>query len=167
MDAGWETMRKVVMDVVIGEVLLGKCGFGRRSILFLGFGQGGMGALGGVASSLSSQPSSLSSTERLTPYEYGGIVSIGACLPPSFTQPSQTPKNKTPVLILAGSRSTQVTKEKLDVTRRVFESVEYVKWAKYEDSMPRSREEMLPIMKFWGRRLRSTVGVPEGAVEIG
>jgi hypothetical protein len=32
--------------------------------------------------------------------------------------------------------------------------------------MPRSREEMLPIMRFFARRLRSRGGVPEGAVEV-
>ncbi len=35
-----------------------------------------------------------------------------------------------------------------------------------QDSMPRSREEMLPIMRFFARRLRSRGGVPEGAVEV-
>lgn len=50
--------------------------------------------------------------------------------------------------------------------RERFQDVEYVKWAKSEDSMPRSREEMLPIMKFFARRLRSRAGVPEGAVEV-
>jgi len=162
MDAGFEVSRKVLMDIVVGEVLVGKCGFPRRNILFYGFGQGGMAALKAVASSFLS-----SSSSPQTDHEYAGIISIGACLPPSFSTSSSSPKNKTPVLILAGSRSTQVTKDRVDKLKTVFEFVEYVRWSKYEDSMPRSREEMLPVMKFFARRLRSVAGVPEGAVEIG
>jgi predicted esterase len=74
--------------------------------------------------------------------EFGGVVSIG------------------------GSRSTQVTRSAVDGLKRRFGDIEYVKWEKGEDSMPRSREEMLPIMKFFARRLRSRAGVPEEAMEI-
>ena len=68
--------------------------------------------------------------------------------------------------MLGGSRSTQVTRSAVDGLKRRFGDLEYVKWEKGEDSMPRSREEMLPIMKFFARRLRSRAGVPEGAMEI-
>jgi len=158
MDAGFEVARKVLIDLVVGEVLVGKCRFPRRNILFYAFGQGGMAALKAIASS-AAQPQ--------INHEYAGIISIGACLPPSFTTSSSAPKNKTPILILAGSRSTQVTKDRVDKTKAVFEFVEYIRWNKYSDSMPKSREEMLPIMRFFGRRLKSVAGVPDGAVEIG
>lgn len=168
MDAGFEVSRKVLMNIVIKEVLLEKCGFTRRNILFWGFGQGGMAILSCVGKEFLDSLSSSSSTPNEASLEYGGIISIGACLPPSFTFPAQNKsRNKTPILILSGSRSLEVTKERLEKTRLIFGTVESVKWKKGEDSMPASREEILPIMEFFGRRLRSVAGVPEGAVELG
>lgn len=99
----------------------------------------------------------------LLPEELGGIVSIGGRLPSSS---KSGPRSKTPVLLCGGSRSGQVTKSAIERLKERFVDVEYVKWSKNEDSMPKSREEMLPIMKFFARRLKSRAGVPEGAVEI-
>ena len=45
--------------------------------------------------------------------------------------------------------------------------VEYHKWDRAGDGMPRNRDEMLPIMRFFARRLRSRKGVPEGSIEVG
>lgn len=169
MDAGFELFRKVLMNVVIKEVLVEKCGFSRRNILFWGFGQGGMAVLSCAAKefldSLSPSSLSTSSSTSTQQHEYGGIITIGACLPPSLSFPAQiTSKSNTPILVLSGSRSTQVTKEKTERVKVVFGDVEVVGWRKGEDSMPGSREEILPVMKFFGRRLRS--GGPEGMVEI-
>lgn len=147
LDTGFSTSTRVLTEVV-QDVLMAKCAFPPRNILLYGFGQGGMAALS-LASSLA--------------LELGGIVSIGGPLPSSS---STSQKCKTPVLICGGSRSKQVTRQGVDRLKGEFENVEYVKWEKAEDSMPRSREEMLPVMKFFARRLRSRVGVPEGAVEI-
>ena len=47
-----------------------------------------------------------------------------------------------------------------------FENVENHQWKKAEDSMLRSREEALPMMQFFARRLRSNKSVPEGSVEL-
>lgn len=153
MDSGFTTSGKVLGDVV-KNVLIEKCEFPARNILFYGYGQGGMVALR-VASSLSSE------------LEFGGVVSVGGRLPSSSqsTTTSQS-KSKTPVLVCGGSRSTQITRQAVDGLKARFADMEYVKWDKNEDSMPRSREEMLPIMKFFARRLRSRAGVPEGAVEV-
>jgi hypothetical protein len=48
--------------------------------------------------------------------------------------------------------------------KRRFEAVEYVRWEREGDGMPRSREEMLPVMRFLARRLR--MAVPEGMEEV-
>lgn len=96
--------------------------------------------------------------------ELGGVIAIGGRLPASLS--SAGGKAKTPVLVLGGSRSTQVTRSAVDVLKERFREVEYVKWAKAEDSMPANREEMIPIMRFFARRLKSRAGVPEGAVEV-
>lgn len=159
VDAGFKISGEV-LGRVVREVLVERCQFPARNILFYGFGQGGMLTLH-LASLISS--SSSSSPEAM---EFGGIISIGGRLPSTSTSTSSSSKSKTPILVCGGSRSTQITRQSIDVLKSRFADVEYVKWEKHEDSMPRSREEMLPIMKFFARRLRSRAGVPEGAVEV-
>jgi hypothetical protein len=51
-------------------------------------------------------------------------------------------------------------------TKGSFEFVEVHRWEKKNDGMPGNRTEMMPIMRFLGRRLLSNAGVPEGAVRI-
>jgi predicted esterase len=147
LDAGFRTIQKILLEDVIKDSLMKKCGYPARNILFFGFGQGGMAALHVVASS---------------ELEFGGVVSIGGRL----SSGSRSGKSRTPILVLGGSRSGQVTRSAVDGLKARFVDVEYVKWEKAEDSMPRNREEMLPVMKFFARRLRSRAGVPEGAVEV-
>ncbi|KAI9744150.1 MAG: hypothetical protein M1818_002302 [Claussenomyces sp. TS43310] len=155
-DAGFAATQTLVADAVIARGLLERCGFRRRDILLLGFGQGAMAALH-LAALLDA------------PAEYAGVVAVGGRLPAATAAltPAPAARARTPILLLGGSRSRQVTRPAVEAIRRVFAAVEYVKWAKAEDSMPGNREEMLPIMRFFARRLRSREGVPEGAVEIG
>lgn len=150
LDAGFATSTQVLKDIV--SVLTEKCGFPPRNILFLGFGQGAMAAL------------SLCASSPFSSVEYGGVVSIGGALPASSE--AKEGKSRTPVLVCGGSRSTSVTRSAVDRLKARFGDLEYVKWEKGEDSMPRNKEEMLPVMRFFARRLRSRVGVPEGAVEV-
>jgi hypothetical protein len=97
--------------------------------------------------------------------ELGGIISIGAGLP-SEAPGSLEPKCKTPVLICAGSDQSAVTTSSEDKLKHLFEHVEIQRYRKPGDSMPSNRDEMMPIMQFFSRRLRSTKGVPEGSVEV-
>ncbi|KAI4173434.1 MAG: hypothetical protein LQ343_002967 [Gyalolechia ehrenbergii] len=152
-DTVFNKSSRMVKEDVIEKVLLQKCGYQPRNILFFGFGQGGMAALAAA----------LAYKTKL-----GGIVSIGGPLP------SGTPhsggdgaKNKTPVIALGGSSQTLLTQSALSNLKQAFQVVEYVKWPRAGDSMPRNRDEMLPIMKFFAQRLQSKSGVPEGAVEVG
>lgn len=138
------TLRTAVLDV-----LTTTCAFPARNILFLGYGQGAMLPLYFAASN----PDII----------LGGIVAIGARLP-SSSYPTR--KSKTPVLLCGGSRSREVTRSAVDALKASFEDTKYVKWEKPDDSMPANREEMLPIMQFFARRLQSRAGVPEGAVEV-
>lgn len=121
-------------------------------ILLFGFGQGGMAALAASASMVE---------------ELGGVISVGGPLPsmPS-TASSGTGKSKTPVLIIGGFSNTLVTKSAMTNLKSAFESVQYHKYSVNGDIMPRNREEMLPIMHFFARRLQSRRGVPEGSAEI-
>jgi hypothetical protein len=72
-------------------------------------------------------------------------------------------------LLLSGSRSVlaSVDSSPLKRIKTVYEYVEYHTWKKSDDSMPKNRDEVLPMMQFWARRLKSRRGVPDDAVEIG
>jgi len=94
------------------------------------------------------------------------VISIGAGLA-GETPAALVNKCKTPVHISAGSRDSVVTPSSEDKLKHVFETVEVARYRRPGDTMPRDRDEMRPIMQFFSRRLRSTKGVPSGAVEVG
>jgi hypothetical protein len=94
-------------------------------------------------------------------------MTVGGTLPGGVGRKAGGKKNGTPVLVLGGSSGTRVTRGPLERIKDVFQFVEYVQWKRPGDGMPSNREEMLPIMQFFARRLRSRAGVPEGSVEIG
>ena len=153
-DAGFEKSTRLLKEVVDG-MLMQKCGNKRREIHLLGLGQGGMAGLAFAAADEG---------------ELGGVISVGGAFPTSVATPTAKEVGKdgrarTPVLLAGGERGTFVTKSGVERTKNVFEAVEYVKWAREGDGMAKSREEMMPLMRFWGRTLRT--GVPEGAVEVG
>ena len=152
-DTGFAKIDRVLGQDIIQDILIDQCHYQPREILLFGFGQGGMASLA-VATSFSQ--------------ELGGIISIGGPYPSSITidKSTNTAKNRTPVLVLGGSSSTSITDIAASTLRSGFEFVEHKRWAKSGDSMPRSRDEMMPIMQFFARRLRSMRGVPEGSIEI-
>ncbi|ETN44214.1 uncharacterized protein HMPREF1541_10765 [Cyphellophora europaea CBS 101466] len=98
----------------------------------------------------------------------GGVTSIGGAIPLASSAVTSGSKNRTPVLLLGGRRGALAKDEQSPVkrVRDAFEFVEYHEWRKVDDSMPKNREEALPMMQFLARRLRSRRGVPEGAVEL-
>ncbi|MCJ1454872.1 hypothetical protein MMC28_005225 [Mycoblastus sanguinarius] len=148
-DTGFTKAMKIIKLEIVEDGLIKKCGYKPREIMFFGFGQGGMAALA-AASSM---------TEDL-----GGVISIGGSLPIA----NQSAKAvKTPVLVLGGSSNTLITRTAIEKLKTAFTNVEYRKWNRPNDCMPQNREEMLPIMRFFARRLKSRKGVPEGSVEVG
>ncbi|KAL9594992.1 MAG: hypothetical protein Q9219_006720 [cf. Caloplaca sp. 3 TL-2023] len=152
-DTGFDKSSRVIREEIIEKVLIQECAYEPRNILLLGFGQGGMAALAAVLASKT---------------ELGGLVSIGGPLPSGISHSAGTgDKNKTPVIVLGGSSQSLIMQSALVSLKQAFQVVEYVKWPRAGDSMPRNREEILPIMKFFARRLQSRSGVPENAVEIG
>ncbi len=145
----------VAHDVIL-KVLINKCHYRPDCIHLFGFGQGGS-----VAVSVPLH-SSLSAT-----YVLGSVISIGGYLPISTSSAGST-KNRTPVLLLSGSRSPLASPESSQLKRvkSAFEFVTYHQWKKPDDSMPKNRDEVLPMMQFWGRSLKSRRGVPDDAIEI-
>ena len=152
MDAGFKATSTMVYEAIINKCLIGKCGMRPRDIHLMGFGQGGMAALK-IATLLPLKE------------EFGGVISIGGVMPKVVV--ANEKKFSTPVLLLGGSKSKIVTKGSVTGVKAAFASAEYVKWTKADDSMPSNRDEMLPLMRFWARRLGSRAGVPAGSTEIG
>ncbi|KAL8786051.1 MAG: hypothetical protein Q9213_003034 [Squamulea squamosa] len=152
-DTGFEKSSHILKEDVIRKTLLEKCGYKPRNILLFGYGQGGMAA---IAAALALNT------------ELGGIVSIGGPSPSGSSGALQDEaKNQTPVIVLGGSSNTLITQSALTSLKKVFHAVEYTKWPRPGDRMPGNRDEMLPIMRFFGRRLQSRSGLPEDSVEIG
>ncbi|KAL4868523.1 hypothetical protein BDV12DRAFT_102244 [Aspergillus spectabilis] len=164
MDAGFEKATKLLVEDIVRDILIKKCGYTLREILVWGFGQGGV--LGVVCAE---QIHGLGIGDD-GKGELGGVISIGGAFPLSLagkkTGSQGNGKSRTPVLLVAGRDSEIVTENAVKRTKDVFEFVEVHYYSRRGDTMPRSREEMLPIMRFLGRRLRSWLGVPEGCVEI-
>ncbi|KAL9015107.1 MAG: hypothetical protein Q9180_008903 [Flavoplaca navasiana] len=152
-DTGFSKSSRIISEDIVTNILVQKCCYKPRNILLFGFGQGAMAA---IATALSLKS------------ELGGIVSIGGPLPDSLRNDSGTvAKNDTPLIVLGGSSGTLITQSALTLLRQRFRTVEYNKWPRSGDGMPGNRDEMLPIMRFFARRLQSMVGVPKGSVEIG
>lgn len=147
-DTGFTKSVKIIKQDIIEDGLLKKCGYKPRDIMLFGFGQGAMAAL---------------ATAACMSQELGGIVSIGGPLPSSNASAKAV---KTPVLLLGGSSNTVITRTTVDKLKTAFQFVEYQKWTRTGDGMPRNRDEMLPIMRFFAHQLRSRAGVPEGSVEV-
>ncbi|KAG9769334.1 hypothetical protein ABEF93_001767 [Exophiala dermatitidis] len=147
----------LVAKDVIADVLIGKSRYRPDHIHLFGFGQGGS-----VAVSVPLRPC-LSSSAPL-----GGVISIGGYLPLSTPLAAITSKNRTPVLVLSGSHSPLASPDSSPLKRikSAYEFVTYHQWKKADDSMPKNRDEVLPMMQFWGRRLKSRRGVPDDAIEI-
>ncbi|KAI9664238.1 MAG: hypothetical protein M1831_002417 [Alyxoria varia] len=153
---GVEKSMKMLVEEVIRGVLVGKCGFRAGEVQVFGFGAGGGVAMGCAQA-----------FETATDEALGGVVNIGGTVPPLPSEyGKRSGKFKTPVLTLYGSSKSALTTTAAREVKNKFEDAEFHCWREKEgDGMPSSREEMLPIMRFWGRRLRAAA--PEGAVEVG
>lgn len=150
MDTGFGKSTKLLSEEIIEKVLVRQCGFRKRQIHFFGFGQGGMAAIDAACISLE---------------ELGGVVSIGGPLPAAAQNP-QNSKSKTPLLLMHGIPKSAITVAATTRIKSAFEYPSFYQWKRPGDAMPSNREEMLPIMQFLARRLRSRAGVPADAQEV-
>ncbi|KAL1593859.1 hypothetical protein SLS60_010592 [Paraconiothyrium brasiliense] len=150
MDTGFKESTQI-LEKAIKTGLIAKCGYTAREIILFGFAQGGMVALQ-VAASLDE--------------ELGGVVSVGGGLSLSAPLNAVGKKNRTPVLVCKASQASKVTDGAIRRLQDTFEFTEVKEWKRNGDGMMRNREEMMPMMQFFARRLRSRRGVPEGSVEL-
>ncbi|KAK5196819.1 hypothetical protein LTR72_001812 [Exophiala xenobiotica] len=147
---------QMVAHDVIHDTLITKFTYRPDHIHVFGFCQGGSVALSvPLHSSLHSQ-------------SLGSITAIGGALPLSASTPNTKNKNRAPILLLSGSRSALASPDSSPLKRvkAAYEFVTYHQWKKSDDSMPKNRDEVLPMMQFWAQRLKSRRGVPADAVEI-
>ena len=158
MDAGFARSTKMLANTVIRQTLVRKCGYQLREIMIFGFGQGGMAGLAAAREIGSGDGAQESGS-------LAGVISIGA--PFALSGSRFGAKNRTPVLLVSGRDSEVVSEGAVRRTKDVFEFVEVSRYKRKGDGMPSNRDEMLPIMQFFARRLRSRQGVPEGSVELG
>jgi predicted esterase len=152
LDTGFKSSTRLLVDDIIRNGLVSKCGYKTREIMIFGFAQGGMVALQAAA--------------ELEGEELGGVISIGGPLSVSVPLAALQNKSKTPVLVCKGLKGSAITDSAITRLKDAFEFFEIKEWFKNGDGMPSNREEMLPIMQFFARRLRSTRGVPAGSVEL-
>jgi predicted esterase len=152
VDTGFKSATRLVLDDVIRKGLTEKCGYKSREIMIFGFAQGAMVGLQ-VAAELEGD-------------ELGGVIAVGGVVPSGLPLKALDKKSKTPVIVCKGSRDSALSQTAISRMKDVFEFLEVKEWRKIGDGMPRNRDEMLPIMQFFARRLRSVKGVPAGSVEI-
>lgn len=152
MDTGFKSATRLLLDGVIRGGLIGKCGYKAREIVLFGFAQGGMAGLQAAA--------------EFDNNGLGGVVSIGGGISSSLPLKALEKRSKTPVLVCRASRNSKVTDSAAAKLKEVFEHVEIKDWKRNGDGMMSSREEMMPIMQFFARRLLSRRGVPAGSVEL-
>ena len=142
---------------IISKVLIEKHNFTPPAIHLFGFGQGGSVALAVALHE---------SLAELSPL--GGVISLGGPLPLAVSH-TRNIRCRTPVCLLGGSRGAFQRNEQSGVNRlsNLYEFVECHEWKKWDDSMPKSRDEAMPMMQFFARTLRDRRGVPDDFVEIG
>lgn len=164
----------------VREVLgvLGSCGYGGRNVIVLGFGQGGSVGLA-VARDTAAAAEEKEQEDAQTGEsadvnvgnELGGVISLGGALPDEYRISVQKNKSKdkakTPILVCHGRSGSTITVSKAREIKDAFENTQIVQWERAGDGVARNREEMMPIMQFFGRRLRSRAGVTDDAMEVG
>ncbi|KAH8882867.1 phospholipase/Carboxylesterase superfamily protein [Thozetella sp. PMI_491] len=159
-DPGFSKAERLILDRLLGETLVQKCGWEPNDLLLFGFGQGGSLALG-LASRIRVPPQVEDVTEDgkggvERKRVFKGVVSVGGPLPHSMVPSiSAREKSKTPVLVCHGTASEAVDEDAIDTLKQEFTDVRVAKWKRPDDGVPRNRDEVLPMMQFFAERLRS------------
>ncbi|OHE96765.1 phospholipase/Carboxylesterase superfamily protein [Colletotrichum orchidophilum] len=164
-DPGFSKSSTLVVDRLIHETLVARCGWELSDIILFGFGQGGSLALG-IASQLRlgqkvvdvtdvPSPAASASKPKRSDGHFDentlkGVLSIGGPLPHSMVPTVSTRgKCKTKACLV------QLDNDAFDAVKEEFLDVRLVKWKRKDAAMPRDREEMFPLMKFLAECLKS------------
>ncbi|KAK2603712.1 hypothetical protein QQS21_004088 [Conoideocrella luteorostrata] len=149
-DPGFAKASRLVMEKLVGEVLIDRCGWEMEDILFFGFGQGGSLGLGLGARLGSERVVDVSGGASEQAQTFKGVVSVGGGLPLSMVSSRSGRERRDTHVLLC-----QVDEDKEEAVKREFKNVSVVRWKRKEVAMPRDRDEMFPIMKFFADRLKS------------
>ncbi|KAF9874838.1 phospholipase carboxylesterase superfamily [Colletotrichum karsti] len=153
-DPGFSRAANLVTERLIRETLLDRCGWELSDIILFGFGQGGSLALG-LASQLRLGPKVVDVTDggkgqKADEGTLKGVLSIGGPLPHSMVPTVSTRgKSKTKACLV------QLDDDAFDAVKEEFLDVRMVRWKRKDVAMPRDREEMFPLMKFFAECLKS------------
>ncbi|KZL82084.1 phospholipase carboxylesterase superfamily protein [Colletotrichum incanum] len=160
-DPGFSKSYALVVDRLIRETLIARCGWELSDIILFGFGQGGSLALG-IASQLRLGPKVVDVTDtpagkpkrsdnaQFDENTLKGVLSIGGPLPQSMVPTVSTRgKCKTKTCLV------QLDDDAFDAVKEEFLDARLVKWKRKDVAMPRDREEMFPLMKFFAECLKS------------
>ncbi|KAF5523031.1 putative hydrolase [Colletotrichum aenigma] len=155
-DPGFTKAANLVTEKLIRETLIGRCGWELSDIILFGFGQGGSLALG-LASQLRLGPKVVDVTDggqkagkAVDEGTLKGVLSIGGPLPHSMIPTVTTRgKSKTKACLV------QLDDDAFDEVKEEFLDVRVVRWKRKDVAMPRDREEMFPLMKFFAECLKS------------
>ncbi|KAM4056064.1 phospholipase/Carboxylesterase [Hirsutella rhossiliensis] len=151
-DPGFGRAARAVMDGLVRGVFVERCGWEVGDVMLFGFGQGGSLALG-MASQLRASPAVIDVTDSASASPNGGsgrdeafkgVVSIGGPLPASMV-PTTTARSKSTTRVLA----VQLDEDQVEAIEAEFRHVTAVRWRRRDVAMPRDRDEMLPIMRFF------------------
>ncbi|PHH53654.1 putative hydrolase C9G1.08c [Ceratocystis fimbriata CBS 114723] len=147
-DPGFARAVAVVWDELIAGVLLAKCGWNTRDILLFGFGQGGSFALALAqhAAKIAATGGAVGAVAQQQVDRFKGVVSLGGPMPLSAVAGSV--KASSSILLVQLDQNTE------EAAKKHFTNVQAVRWKRPQVDMPRSREEMLPIMQYFAESLR-------------
>jgi hypothetical protein len=153
-DPGFEKASEVVLGKLIRETIVGKLGWEVDDVLIFGFGQGGSLALGLASRLANARVEDVTEGGGKKKDQFKGVISLGGPLPMSMVSTvSARKKSKTKVLLV------QVGEEAAEFVNKEFMMADVVRWKRRDMDMPRSREEMLPIMGFIARSTMLPAGI--------
>jgi len=151
LDAKFDEAGYALLKIVVDTLL--ETGWRHREIMFFGWGQGAICAFDFLCRDLA--------------HEFGGLISIGGIIGSEVTTVVTDDNEKSPTPILAcGGSSGLMNEQAEDRIKSLFKNVDVVRWQREGDGIMQNRDETLPVMSFFGRRLLSRRGVPQGFTEI-
>lgn len=150
-DEGFIHTSRVILEDIIQDGLMAKCGFDPRDIVVLGHGQGGMAALAATAS--------------WNCIEFGGVVSLGGPMPGYVQLPSGV-KAKTPALIYGGARG-DITPAALQQIGETFSFTDHHTLPGGHDTVPLSDKEIAPMLEFFAHRLKREEWKRQAVLSLG
>lgn len=142
---------RLILEIVIKDGLIRKCFFPPRNIVIIGQSQGGTVSLASAAS--------------WNDIEFGGVISIGGPLPPLFQPPSPS-KARTPALVLGGEMGSVVSAALRQIRDSFLEIEDQIK-SNADDTVPKSKDEIKPILDFLAHRLRREEWEKQAVISFG